>query len=87
MINVEKKSNDEFKVTVQYEGVTTEHNVTLEDSYYNKLTDGNISKEELIEKSFEFLLKRESNQSILRSFDLPLINTYFPEYESEVVTK
>lgn len=87
MINVEKKSNDEFKVTVQFEGVTTKHNVKLEDSYYKKLTDGNISKEELIEKSFQFLLKRESNQSILRSFDLPLINTYFPEYESEVVTK
>jgi hypothetical protein len=30
---------------------------------------------------FQFLLERESNTSILRSFDLPVIGQYFPEYE------
>jgi hypothetical protein len=34
-----------------------------------------------VEKSFRFLLDRESNTSILRSFDLPVIGQYFPEYE------
>jgi hypothetical protein len=29
-------------------------------------------------------LKRESNTSILRSFDLSVIARYFPEYEHEI---
>ncbi|MCK4321858.1 hypothetical protein KAX08_05010 [candidate division WOR-3 bacterium] len=83
MIEVEKKDKDEFKVIVTYEGVNTEHNVSLDDAYYQKLTGGKITKEELIKRSFEFLLMRESNQSILSSFDLNVINKYFPEYEDE----
>jgi hypothetical protein len=35
-------------------------------------------------KSFEFLLEREPNTSILRSFDLSVISQYFPEYENEI---
>ena len=84
MIEVEKKDKDEFKVIVTYEGVNTEHNVSLDDAYYQKLTGGKITKEELIKRSFEFLLMRESNQSILSSFDLSVINRYFPEYEDEI---
>jgi len=38
----------------------------------------------LVEKSFEFLLDRESNTSILRSFELPVIGQYFPEYETTI---
>ena len=40
--------------------------------------------EELIEKSFQFLLARESNTMILARFDLPLIGRYFPEYERTI---
>jgi hypothetical protein len=40
--------------------------------------------EELVRKSFEFLLERESNASILPSFDLPVIGHYFPEYENTI---
>lgn len=86
VINVQKKSKNEFIITVDLRGVKTEHNVTLEDDYYKKLTGGKITREELIEKSFEFLLNRESNRSILRSFDLSVISNYFPEYESEIST-
>jgi hypothetical protein len=84
LIDVHKKTDNEFNVIVEYKGVKTEHNVTLNDEYHQKLTNGKITKEELIKRSFEFLLKRESNQSILRSFDLPVINRYFPEYESQI---
>lgn len=38
----------------------------------------------MVEASFAFLLERESRELILREFDLPLINRYFPEYESEI---
>jgi hypothetical protein len=54
--------------------------------YLQKLTGGRVSAETLIEKSFEFLLERESNTSILRSFDLPVIQRYFPEYERTITT-
>lgn len=35
---------------------------------------------DLVRRSFEFLLERESNTSILREFDLSTIERYFPEY-------
>ena len=35
---------------------------------------------DLVRQSFEFLLARESNTSILRDFDLSTIERYFPEY-------
>jgi hypothetical protein len=38
----------------------------------------------LVDRSFRFLLAREPASSILRSFDLPVIGRYFPEYEAEV---
>jgi hypothetical protein len=38
----------------------------------------------LVEKSFAFLLAREPNTGILRSFELPVIGRYFPEYESTI---
>ena len=35
---------------------------------------------DLLRRSFEFLLDRESNTSILREFDLGTIERYYPEY-------
>jgi hypothetical protein len=37
--------------------------------------------EDLVRRSFEFLLEREPASSILRQFDLSVIQGYFPEYE------
>jgi hypothetical protein len=39
------------------------------------------SPEELVRESFAFLLERESKESILREFDLSVIQRYFPEYD------
>ena len=63
---------------------TTSHNVTVQPDYAQKLTSGTISTVDLIHQSFEFLLAREPNTSILRSFDLSVIARYFPEYEREI---
>ncbi len=73
-------------VSVQEKNNTTKHMVTLTDAYYNNLTNGKISKEELIRKSFEFLLERESQYSIMSKFNLKIINNYFPEYENVVLS-
>ena len=85
-IQVKAKSDVEFDVTVAASSTTT-HTVTLDDAYYQKLTGGSITKEALIEASFEFLLEREPNTSILSKFDLPLIQHYFSEYESTIKTQ
>lgn len=38
----------------------------------------------LVRRSFEFLLAREPNTSILREFDLSSIERYFPEYLRDI---
>jgi hypothetical protein len=38
----------------------------------------------LVHESFLFLLEREGRESILRRFDLPVIERYFPEYPTEI---
>ncbi len=83
MITVQKINETTFEVTVKSRTVTT-HKVTVKPSYYEKLTGGQTAAERLVKKSFEFLLERESNTSILRRFDLPVIGHYFPEYESTI---
>jgi len=84
MIEVKKKNEQEFLVTIEEKGSSSEHTVSLDDDYYQNLTDGKTSKEELIKKSFEFLLERESKESILSEFNLRIIKNYFPEYEKEI---
>jgi len=59
----------------------TRHSVTLSRQDFDQLTNGKpTTPEELVKKSFEFLLERESKNQILRQFDLPAITRYFPEY-------
>jgi hypothetical protein len=72
-----------FEVKIQGSSATT-HIVSVTPEYAEKLVGGKITTETLIEKSFEFLLERESNTSILRSFDLSVIARYFPEYERTI---
>ena len=83
MLTIESINQNSFKVTVNKES-TTEHLVLLNDNFYQSITNGKITKKDLIIKSFEFLLLRESNQSILKEFNLEVINQYFPEYNNEI---
>ena len=69
-----------FQVTVTDKSTTT-HEVKVQADYAQKLTGSKITTAQLVKKSFEFLLEREPNTSILRSFDLSVITRYFPEYE------
>ena len=85
-IEVRQKDTETFEVTVR-EATTTSHTVTLAQNYYQKLTGSKVSPETLLEKSFEFLLERESNTMILSRFDLPVIGDYFPEYEKNIVKR
>jgi hypothetical protein len=80
MISVEPVDSRTFRVTVTGRTPTT-HTVTLSPEYHRRLSGDRVTAAELVRLSFEFLLEREDNTSILRSFDLPVIGRYFPEYE------
>jgi len=83
MIEVKKLNDATYEVTVTANSTTT-HTVTVAPGYTQKLTDGTCTTEHLVSRSFDFLLERESNSSILRSFDLTVIGRYFPEYERTI---
>ncbi len=83
IVKVLALDNFNYQVTV-IDKATTTHQVSVQSDYALKLTAGNITTEQLVKNSFEFLLMRESNTSILRSFDLSVIARYFPEYESVI---
>jgi trans-aconitate methyltransferase len=69
MITVNSIDNTTFEVVVEGTTTTT-HRVTVPHSYYERLTKKRVATDVLVERSFKFLLQRESNTSILRSFEL-----------------
>ena len=83
MLKITKINDNTYEVDVR-DSVETTHRVTLNDAYYQQLTSGNISKEKLIEESFQFLLDHESNTQILREFTLETIEQYFPSFPGEI---
>ena len=83
MIAVEPLSKDEWLVTVKAH-TKTQHRVRVTADDLRRFGSEDVSAERLLEASFRFLLDRESNTSILSSFDLPVIGRYFPEYEKEI---
>jgi hypothetical protein len=66
------------------DGSATEHDVTLSSADHGRLGTGYPDPESFIRACFVFLLTREPKESILRSFDVGQIETYFPEFEGEV---
>jgi len=82
-VSVTKLDETTFEVTVQ-DGSTTTHTVTVQPDYAARLTGGQVPVDRLVSRSFDFLLEREPNTSILRRFDLPVIGRYFPEYEKVI---
>jgi len=82
-IHVHHQDGDRYEVTVE-SGSTSSHSVELPVAYWEKLRRTGESREALIERSFRFLLERESNTSILPRFELSLIGHYFPEFESTI---
>ena len=76
-------SKDKFEITVNADQIT-KHVVSVTDQMLLNLTNNKISKEELLNFSFNFLLEREPNTSILSKFDIIVISKYFPEYTNKV---
>jgi hypothetical protein len=86
-IQVERKgANGQivFDVRVSEGGTESRHEVTLSEEDYRRLGEGYGSPDEFVRACFEFLLQRESKESILSTFDISLISRYFPEFEETI---
>jgi hypothetical protein len=83
-IEVKEVDASHFRVRVIEAGSESTHEVTLDPKDYPRLAGGAVEPQELIRKSFEFLLEREPKASILSRFDLSVISRYFPEFEREI---
>ena len=68
------------RVTVHEGASSTTHEVNVSSADLARLAPGATDPEDLVRRSFVFLLAREPKESILSRFDLPLIGRYFPEY-------
>lgn len=72
-------------MTVDHHGQRTEHTVMVSPADLARWGGGSgrAHVDELVRRSFEFLLEREPPGSILRRFDLSVIPRYFPDYDAE----
>ncbi len=82
-IKVTRLSQTAFRVEVKEGSSKTVHDVTASSADIDRYGHG-APAERLIEVSFQFLLEREPKESILRSFELPVIEHYFPEYPQKI---
>lgn len=73
-----------FSVTVTQRGRVTTHEVTVPAPALDKWGLADHDPADVVRESFEFLLEREPNTSILSRFDLPVIARYFPDYEEDL---
>jgi hypothetical protein len=83
-IEVSTAEDGSFRVVVDG---TSAHDVHVADDYVSRLDVTDVDRVELVRESFEFLLEREPKESIMRSFELSVIERYFPEYTGEIVKR
>jgi hypothetical protein len=88
MVNVSAESKGEdwlCEVTVDHAGQSTRHAVTVRRADLERWAGGTERKdvENLVRRSFDFLLEREPPDSILATFDLSVIQRYFPEFDAD----
>ena len=82
-ISVATTGGTKYRVTIDDGKTKTVHEVTVTPASIKRYGQG-AKAEDLLEASFRFLLERESKESILARFDLPEIETYFPDYETTI---
>ena len=77
-IVVTHRTGSIYDVHVEDDRGSTTHEVTVWPSDVARYAP-DATPEELLEASFAFLLEREPKESILRRFELPVIERYFPD--------
>jgi hypothetical protein len=84
-ISITHREGAVYDVTVEDGRGATTHAVTVWPSDVERYAPG-ATPEELLEASFRFLLEREPKESILRRFELPVIERYFRDYPSVIAS-
>ncbi len=82
-IQVAHRGGAIYDVTVEDERGSTTHEVTVWPSDVARYAPGALP-EDLLQASFAFLLEREPKEAILRRFELPVIERYFPDYPAQI---
>lgn len=75
---------DAFRVIVRDSTSSTEHVVNVPEGYVSQLDLEGCDLEKLVGESFLFLLEREPKESIMRRFEISVIEHYFPEYPRKI---
>jgi hypothetical protein len=79
-----KREGEAFRVRVQEGRGETTHRVTAKEADLARLSHPGEAPEAFLVRCFEFLLERESKESIMSSFDVMVIARYFPEFEQTI---
>jgi hypothetical protein len=66
------------------EGGPSDHEVRISPAELARFDPGASTPDRLVTASFAFLLEREPASAILRSFDLSVIERFFPDYPREI---
>ena len=71
------------EVTLEHQGRRSRHTVSVSTSDLRRWGrgEGTAAVEDLVRRSFDFLLEREPPSSILPRFELSVIERYFPDYD------
>ena len=80
-ITVTRQADGAFRVQTS---AGTSHEVSVPVGFPARLGCGEVTPEQLVRASFEFLLEREPASSILRTFSLDVISRYFPDYPAQI---
>jgi hypothetical protein len=86
LIHVTHRSGAVYDVTVEDDRGKTTHEVTVWPSDVARYAP-EATPDQLLEASFAFLLEREPKEAILRRFELPIIERYFPDYPAQIAER
>jgi hypothetical protein len=87
MIHIRRLTEDdplEFEVLVREGKGETTHRVSISRETLKRLTGGKHTPERCLDAAFRFLLDREPKEAILGSFDVEVIQRYFPHFERDL---
>lgn len=85
-MNIVAMGPERFGVQVTEGDLTTSHEVTVPAEVLDEAgitVDGEL----VVRETFAFLLEREPATAILRTFSLPEVSRYFPEFFGELKTR
>jgi hypothetical protein len=73
-----------YQVTVKDDGSETQHKVSINRTDLIRITGGHQNADDIIKKSFDYMLQKVKKEKIPKQLDFTAIGRYFPEFEEEI---